>query len=389
MRQHYWLWILLGLVIAVSGAWAYVGRVNSSHPAVWANPGGDEGRRNFAKDPLPADPKLLWTYELLAGNTPTNGRNLTLTPPVVWKDGTVYIGLASKVHAVGPDGKKKWAWESKTPISNLALGRQGTVYAQADGMLYALKPDGTMEWQVEIPVQNAETRGLLVGQGGVIYVAGKEYLVAVSSVGERKWRFKGGNITAGPVEMDDGKIAVTLGSELYLLNRDGETVWDRLAVLPLSPLGLTSYKDKIYVNGSSAHMVFDQNGMTVTNANSTVPVNYLISIGPDYVQDGAVRFDANWGTPQWRDENVDRLMTTTSLADGAGNAVIMSLSNGQAVRGGSVNTVQMLDAKGERKWQFAGAAPATLFAAAGQGRIWFVGYLPNGRSAQLICIGDR
>lgn len=392
LRQQYWLLILLGIVIAVSGAWWYVGRVNSSHPAVWANPGGDEGRRNFAKEPLPADPKLLWSYDMLDESevvTDRFSRWMTLTPPVVWKDGTAYVGLGSKVHAVGPNGKRKWAWQAMTPISNLALGRQGNVYAQADGILYALKPDGTIEWQVEVPVKNEDARGLLVGQGGVIYVGGREYLTAVSSTGERKWRFKGSNITAGPVELDDGKLAVMIGSQLYLLNRDGETVWERPSVLPQSVLGLSAYKDKIYVNGTSAHMVFDKTGMTVTNSNSVVPSNHLVAIGPDYLQDGAVRFDANWDAPQWRNENLDRSMTTTSIVDGQGNALVFSSAPNQRLSGVSVTGLRMLDAKGELKWQFTDAFPATLIGAAGQGRVWFIGYHRDSREVMLICIGDQ
>lgn len=392
LRQHYWLWILLGFVIAVSGAWWYVGRVNSSHPAVWANPGGDAGRRNFAKEPLPTAPKVLWSYDMLDPTVIPDrfNRYMSLTPPVIWQDGTAYVGLGSKVHAVGPDGKRKWAWESKTPISNLALGRQGNVYAQADGMLYALKPDGTMEWQVEVPVKNDDARGLLVGQGGVIYVGGREFMTAVSSTGDRKWRFKGDNITAGPVELDDGNLAVMIGSQLYLLDRDGNTVWDRPAVLPQSVLGLAAYKDRIYVNGNSAHMVFSRTGSTVTNANSIVPVNYLVAIGPDYLQDGAVRFDANWSAPQWRDERLDRLRTIiTTVVDGAGNAVLFTSSVSEPRLGTTITGVRMLDAKGELKWELADAHPTSLIGAAGQGRVWFIGYTRDSREVRLICIGDQ
>ena len=388
MRQHYWLWVLLGLVIAVSGAWWYVGRVNSTHPAVWANPGGDEGRRNFAKEGLPTDPKLLWSYDLLEGGPVVNSR-FSVTPPVVWQDGTVYVGLGSKVHAVGPDGKRKWAWQAMTPISNLALGRQGNVYAQADGILYALRPDGTIEWQVEVPVRNEDARGLLVGQGGVIYVGGREFLTAVSSTGQRKWRFKGDNMTAGPVELDDGKLAVMIGSDLYLLDRNGETVWDRTAVMPQSVLGLAAYDDKIYVNGTTGHMVFDKTGMVVSNANSVLPTNHLVAVGPNYLQDGAVRFDGNWSAPLWRDESLDRLNTTTSIVDGEGNAVVFTSLVNQRFRGVSVNGIRMFDAKGEVKWAFTEAFPGTLIAAAGQDRIWFLGYVRDSREVLLICIGDQ
>jgi hypothetical protein len=387
LRYHYFLYVLLGIILAVSGTLWYVGRVNSTHPAMWANPGGDEGRRNFVKDSLPSDPKLLWSYDLMAGLSPSPSRQLNVTPPVVWKDGTVYVGLGSKVHAVGPDGKRKWAWESKTPISNLALGRQGNVYAQADGMLYALKPDGTLEWQVEVPVLNENTRGMLIGQGGVIYVGGKEYLTAVSSAGERKWRFKGENISAGPVEMDDGKIAVMIGSQLYLLDREGNVVWDRQAVQPATILNLVTHGDKIYVNGTTGRMVFNKSGAILTNSPASA-TSYLVAVGSDFVQDGDTRFNAIWSESRWEADMADDRQALLGLADRAGNAVLFA-QGAPSRLGPSTTYLQMVNAKGEQVWTFSEVSAAVYLPAAGLGRIWMVGYVPNSQSVHLICIGDR
>jgi len=387
LRQHPWLWVLAGFVAVLSGIGWYISRVNSSHPALWAMTGGDSAHRSYSKVPLPQSPKLLWSYALKPGEREARfGGDLAFAGPVVWQDGTAYVGFDSKVHAVKPDGKMKWAWESKTAIISLALGRQGTLYALADGMLYALSPDGTLEWQTEVDVDLREARPLVVGQGGVIYVSGREYLMAVSSTGERKWRFQGKNISAAPAELSDGKLAVLLGNELYLLSRNGDTLWHRETVAPLSPLGLATDGDSIYVYGTK-RVVIDRSGNSLFQAEPTQPASVSLGVGRGFVQDGIVRYDAKWDQEKWsRAALTPNLQTALSLVDGNGNAVVFAAS-GTGRRTYSISA-RLLDAAGQQKWELPDL-PSVSSVAAGDGRLYFIGFLAARQGTFLMCYGDR
>lgn len=389
MRQLPWLWIIAGLIVALVGANWYIGRVNSSHPALWAMTGGDSGRRNYTAQPLPQKPKVLWAYPIAAD--PPEAGFRTVTSPVVWQDSTIYAGYGSKVHAVSPDGKKKWAWESKTPIISLALGRQGTLYAQAEGMLYALNPDGTMAWQQEIDARLNEAKPLVVGQGGVIFVTGRTYMTAVTSTGERKWRFQGGNITSAPVELPDGKLAVMLGDKLYLLSRDGDTLWSRSASPVISPVGLSAAAERIYVMGRE-RFAFDTEGRGGAAGEATLPPAEMVALGRDYVQDGITRYDAAWQQRLWQNADLAQgIVSSIVIVDRNGNTAVIAVDTLAARRRGSVvpTSVRLLDKQGVQKWVMTDVMPIGAPAVAGKGRLCVIGFEPGKDGVQLICIGDQ
>lgn len=348
--------------------------------------GGDSARRNFTAQPLPQQANVLWTYQLVDDEELRGPGGFTSASQiVVWEDGTSYAALGSKVHAVAPDGKRKWAWASKTPIISLALGRQGHLYCLADGMLYALNPDGTQQWQVEVDVELSEARPLVVGQGGTIYVSGREYLYAVTSAGDRKWRFQGGRISAGPAEMRDGKLLVMIRDKLYLLTRDGDTVWERETTMPLSFLSLSTYEDRIYLVGED-RMSLHADSRTITQAPGPGAAR-VIAVGKDFVQDGFTRYDQNWDQPIWTSSGPPLSNGAISIVDAEGNAVVLTSGTGQ--RGAQISLVQLLDSQGTVKWVLPDVLQIlALPAPAGEGRLLLMGYLTGKPGVHLIMVGD-
>jgi len=70
---------------------------------------------------------------------------ITVGPPIVDRDGTIYHGYRlccvgmGQVTALWPDGTERWVFDSYGVIRSLAIARDGTTYALTDGELYALE----------------------------------------------------------------------------------------------------------------------------------------------------------------------------------------------------------------------------------------------------------
>jgi hypothetical protein len=62
--------VLLSFLTVLGAALWYIDYANRTHPAPWPMLAGDSGRRNYADQPLPSEPELLWSYELEAGANP-------------------------------------------------------------------------------------------------------------------------------------------------------------------------------------------------------------------------------------------------------------------------------------------------------------------------------
>jgi outer membrane protein assembly factor BamB len=83
---------------------------------------------------LHSDGTLKWEYS-------ADGYYFT-APPSIDGSGTVYIGIYGALHAVNPDGTRKWTFDDPAgEVAGVAIGADGTLYfGDSAGYLYALGP---------------------------------------------------------------------------------------------------------------------------------------------------------------------------------------------------------------------------------------------------------
>jgi hypothetical protein len=377
MRQRSWLWVVAGFVLVITLVYWYVGRVNSTHPALWAMSGGDAGHRNYVRDPFPAKADIVWKYSL--GALQDN-----LSPVVVWSDGTAYLAADSKVVAVGPDGKRRWAWETGQQVVSLALGRRGNIYALTSTHLYALNLDGSQQWQLEIDLGNTQYQ-LVVGQAGVIYATGDRFMYAVDSTGHMNWRFKADHIADAVAESPSGKLLLLVGDRLYCLTHQGDTIWD-VVVSDEAPNRSVSVSanDLVYVLGRTlqVHGIDGRSGWKQQPLEDFRAVN--VALGKALVQRGQQRLDPKAQTELWEAEQPVVPSFTYVLVDSRGNTLVQQIPE----RNRQESTLFLLDSQGKKQWEYK-AARLYGTVAPGQGRFYFVAYDQATRSFFLYCVGER
>jgi outer membrane protein assembly factor BamB len=83
---------------------------------------------------LSPDGSLRWEYY-------PDGYGFT-SPPTIDANGTLYIGIGGALHAVNPDGTRKWTFEDPAgKVAGVAIGTDGTLYfGESEGKVYALGP---------------------------------------------------------------------------------------------------------------------------------------------------------------------------------------------------------------------------------------------------------
>jgi len=162
--------------------------------------------------------------------------------PTVATDGTVYVsGYLSgnnKLFAINPDGTEKWHFNySGSSLGSAAIAADGTVYfSVSNGTLYAVNPDGTLKWSLVGVGQQASSPA--VAADGTIFLSRAGILSAVNPDGTIKWQFNlsadnsGGIFYTAPAIGADGTIYLgssiyygSSGKNFFAVNPDGTKKW--------------------------------------------------------------------------------------------------------------------------------------------------------------------
>lgn len=231
------------------------------HVSPWAMERGNAQRSAWTADVGPESPGLLWTFQAEGdlsdpvvasdGTIYVDAKDGTLyaldasgvekwrlaiageswAPPVLASDGTVYIARGSDVHAVGPDGARRWTLSAEQQVSDVVVGGDGTIYVSSD-CLHAVAPDGQRRW-----VTSSEgCRGLgslAVAPEGRIYGLSATSLFAFDANGTLLWE----QMTAPGAR--GGSTALTIGpqGDIYV---NGITAASVSVALPIAPLDVLS-----------------------------------------------------------------------------------------------------------------------------------------------------
>jgi len=163
---------------------------------------------------------LKWTY--------TTGDKVR-SSPALGPDGTVYFGSDDhSIYAVNPDGSFKWSYATGNfyVSSSPAVATDGTVYVDSNiGFLLAIDPGGTLVWAY---ATGDERCSPTVGVEGTVYIAGGNWLFAVTHWGAKVWTYStvGGYTVSCPAIGMDGTEYVGLGIwEIYAVKPDGSFGW--------------------------------------------------------------------------------------------------------------------------------------------------------------------
>ncbi|MCA1760611.1 MAG: PQQ-binding-like beta-propeller repeat protein, partial [Bacteroidales bacterium] len=162
---------------------------------------GNQQLTGVSKTELPAQPKLLWTFQ--------TGDNIKSAPVV--DQGKVVIGSTDGVvYCIDFQGKLLWKFETSNTIEAPALIYNNTVYiGNLDGNLYALDLNtGTKKWEYE-------TDNQIIGSANWWEAGGTTYILVGSydyylhcldaQSGEVKWKYESDNFINGAPACSDGK----------------------------------------------------------------------------------------------------------------------------------------------------------------------------------------
>jgi outer membrane protein assembly factor BamB len=255
----------------------------------------------------------------------TTGKSIK-SSPVIGPDGTIYIlvgigtdtneyGLDSSLHAIDPQGRKKWECPNLGsfgvgPVPDSpAIGMDGTVYVSGAHDLFALQNDGTVKWSYHFPdldtVLGDNTRHHLsslrsspsVGDDGTVYVNTLEGpgssvvggIHAFSPSGKLRWHHPGSGCVP-PAIGADGTVYAGYGSympdgtppKLVAINPDGTTKWALLTEQWIMAAPVIGTDGGIYV-GTSQHPVGKPGVFLAVRADGTLKWKY--DTAPDVADD--------------------------------------------------------------------------------------------------------
>ena len=223
------------------------------------------------------------------------------SPPVIGKDGTVYVNIEYKLYAINPDGSIKWTvshgiWRHPAP----AIGPNADIYIISDDFLFSYNVDGKLNWKA----QKGDDAGMpqtspIIADDGTIYVSGysSHKFSAFRADGTKKWDYTI-TVIQQPCIGPDGTIYF-IGIKdrfdtqkiLYALNPDGTLKWNlngEFRTLMIDTNG------KIFVQGWKDQKLYSINSEGKVNWTYDVGLSaiYLIDCSPVLNSNGDLYFVA-------------------------------------------------------------------------------------------------
>ncbi len=160
---------------------------------------------------------------------PFSSQSIVYSSPAIGPDGTIYVSDAgSNLYAISPAGTLDWNYTTGGSWSSPALGSDGTIYSESlDGHVYALNPDGSFKWifnacrVVAYCIYWRSSSSPAIGGDGTLYVGSLDHnLYAITPTGTLRWNYTTGDIVeSSPAIGADGTIHVgSNDGNLYAIN---------------------------------------------------------------------------------------------------------------------------------------------------------------------------
>ncbi|RMH10782.1 MAG: hypothetical protein D6697_00235 [Armatimonadetes bacterium] len=289
--------------------------------APWPSFGKDYQNTRSTNLGAPTNGSIRWTYS--AGSR-------SYSSPVIAADGTIYFGAANGVHAVRPNGQRRWQWNAgySAATSTPAIGVDGTVYAlvnPGDAILVALNPsNGSLLWSVYLGGRNVRSSPA-IGPDGRIYVTNGEvpggYLYCINPNGTLAWRlYLDTEANSTPSFGTDGAIYVGSARHLNAINPNGTFRWRFPVFYPVQgSVGLAG--SRVFFGAwDSAFRCVNLSGTQQWIAALNAIVESGVALTNDRVymthSGGELRAYTHTGTLRWRHSGAYRGSTPAVGADG-------------------------------------------------------------------------
>jgi hypothetical protein len=192
----------------------------------------------------------------------------------VGHDGKVVTGSNNAVYAINADGTQAWV-RSGVGMAAFTIGTDGAIMIGggtvlnpdgtirssqgfgiapaigADGTIYgytangntkyltAFKSNRSIKWRTEIGTYYGYPNSVAIGGNGVVYVAGTDFLAAVTADGTRSWQLTGTNFSKLAIGADQLIYVSNTQGQVMSVNPDGTLNWQYnsgQASLDMAPL---------------------------------------------------------------------------------------------------------------------------------------------------------
>ncbi|MFC5404337.1 S-layer homology domain-containing protein [Cohnella soli] len=299
---------------------------------------------------------VKWSWKAPAGTS------LAASQPSVEDDGTVILSAGKKVFAIGPDGLTKWTLD-KEVFSTPTHGSDGTIYINDNISVYAVSPrDGSIKWKYG----DHGASSPVTAANGILYVA--EYdsaigytVVALDSNGNKKWTYAVGNKDIVRLKRSaDGTILARTPAKIVAIKPSGVLRWE---------LPYTAPSDS-WVVGNGVYMNFWESGAT--------PHSRLMSFSPE-------------GKKQW-EWSVDKTDPSVNGALAGDTKFELGMNADETLYVATYGYIYAVSSEGKKLWKYADADPKAYFApvAGPDGTVYAIASPLNSATAQrnvLYAIG--
>lgn len=108
---------------------------------------------------------LKWKHSLQQTNSPIESAD-----PIIGPDGTIYsVNNKGNLYALSPNGDLKWEYKSGGIYIPPIIDKNGIIYIALRSSLVALNPEGIQQWS--LPLTGPLTSAPVIAEDGTIYVA--------------------------------------------------------------------------------------------------------------------------------------------------------------------------------------------------------------------------
>ncbi len=175
--------------------------------------------------PVPASgkiPEVKWTKYF-------SSMDGFYTSPTVGKDGELFVA-GSEIYCVDPSSALRW--EYRVDLHDMIEGmifqdEERNIYFGTTNKVYSLTPAGLKRWETSCGMQKmASSDQGGTSDGSAVYtICGQSFSAFNKEDGTLRWSLPTLDYENSPVMLKDGEVAFVRERRVFVVDRDGKTLW--------------------------------------------------------------------------------------------------------------------------------------------------------------------